>query len=173
MLVLLRTGAPEILRCDDYYIRELADGLDELIFSIDVWDPVYPYLVEEAQIQADGDQIYLIKQIDGGVNTAKIICQLDVDAWQADMHLAYGNGIVTVYNTVNGVKPAGWTVVDQSGSTIRRTVNGNMTAYEICKACEETFGVWFRWDNKAKTCTIHSKAMPAPVGAFATRDLLI
>ena len=168
-MTLLSTG--EILRCDDYYIRELANGLDELIFQISVWDPVYPHLVEEAQIQADNGQVYLIKQIDGGENTAKLICQLDIDAWRETMHLAYGNGIKTVYNTVNAVKPTGWTVTDLSGSTIYRSVNGNLTSYEICKECEEIFGVWFRWDNNAKTCTIHSKAMPAPVGAFATRDL--
>ena len=161
----------EVLRCDNYYVRELANGLDELIFSISVWDPVYPYLVEEAQIQDSGGQTYNIKQIDGGADMAKVICQLDLDAWNASLNLAYGNGITTVYNTVNAKKPSGWTVIDQSGSTILRTVNGNLTAYEICKQCEEVYGVWFRWDNKLKTCTIHSKIMPAPVGAFATRDL--
>lgn len=161
----------EVLRCDNYYVRELANGLDELIFTISVWDPVYPYLVEEAQIQDSGGQTYNIKQIDGGADMAKVICQLDLDAWNASLNLAYGNGITTVYNTVNAKKPAGWTVIDQSGNTLRRTVNGNLTAYEICKQCEEVYGVWFRWDNKLKTCTIHSKIMPAPVGAFATRDL--
>ena len=161
----------EVLRCDDYYVRELANGLDELIFTISVWDPIYPYLVEEAQIQDRGGQVYNIKQIDGGAESAKVICQLDLDEWNASLNLAYGNGITTVYNTVNAKKPAGWTVIDQSGNTLRRTVNGNLTAYEICKQCEEVYGVWFRWDNKLKTCTIHSKVMPAPVGAFATRDL--
>ena len=161
----------EVLRCDDYYVRELANGLDELIFTISVWDPIYPYLVEEAQIQDRAGQVYNIKQIDGGAESAKVICQLDLDEWNASLNLAYGNGITTVYNTVNAKKPAGWTVIDQSGNTLRRTVNGNLTAYEICKQCEEVYGVWFRWDNKLKTCTIHSKVMPAPAGAFATRDL--
>lgn len=161
----------EVLRCDNYYVRELANGLDELIFSISVWDSVYPYLVEETQIQDSGGQTYNIKQIDGGADMAKVICQLDLDAWNASLNLAYGNGITTVYNTVNAKKPSGWTVIDQSGNTLRRTINGNLTAYEICKQCEEVYGVWFRWDNKLKTCTIHSKIMPAPVGAFATRDL--
>lgn len=161
----------EVLRCDDYYVRELANGLDELIFTISVWDPIYPYLVEEAQIQDRGGQVYNIKQIDGGAESAKVVCQLDLDEWNASLNLAYGNGITTVYNTVNAKKPAGWTVIDQSGNTLRRTVNGNLTAYEICKQCEEVYGVWFRWDNKLKTCTIHSKVMPAPAGAFATRDL--
>ena len=83
----------EVLRCDNYYVRELANGLDELIFTISVWDPVYPYLVEEAQIQDSGGQTYNIKQIDGGADMAKVICQLDLDAWNASLNLAYGNGI--------------------------------------------------------------------------------
>lgn len=171
MLRLLTDSGAKIIRCDDYYIRELASGLDEAIFTIDVWDPLYPELVEEAQIQDVDGKTYLIKQIDGGANSAKIIARIDLDDWEAEMHLAYGNGIKTVYQTVNAIKPSGWTVIDQSGSTIRRTVNGNLTSLEICQECEDTFFVWFRWDNAAKTCTIHSKIPPAPVGAFATRDL--
>lgn len=171
MLRLLTDSGAKIIRCDDYYIRELASGLDEAIFTIDVWDPLYPELVEEAQIQDVDGKTYLIKQIDGGANSAKIIARIDLDDWEAEMHLAYGNGIKTVYQTVNAVKPSGWTVIDRSGSTIRRTVNGNLTSLEICQECEDTFFVWFRWDNAAKTCTIHSKIPPAPVGAFATRDL--
>ena len=171
MLRLLTSSGPKIIRCDDYYIRELASGLDECIFSIDVWDPLYPELVEEAQIQDADGKLYLIKQIDGGANSAKIVARIDLDAWEAEMHLAYGNGIKTVYQTVDAVKPSGWTVVDNSGSTIRRKVSGNLTALEICQECEDTFFVWFRWNNAAKTCTIVSKTPPASVGSFATRDL--
>ena len=171
MLRLLTDSGPKIIRCDDYYIRELASGMDEAIFTISVWDPLYPELVEEARIQDADGKLYLIKQIDGGSNSAKIIARIDLDDWEAEMHLAYGNGIKTVYQTVEAVAPPGWTVIDQSGSTIRRTVHGNMTALEICQECEDTYFVYFRWDTAAKTCTIISRIPPAPVGAFATRDL--
>ncbi len=171
MLRLMTGSGPKIIRCDDYYIRELASGMDEVIFQISIWDPLYPELVEEAQIQDADGKLYLIKQIDGGANTAKVIARIDLDDWEAEMHLAYGNGIKTVYQTVSAIAPSGWTVVDQSGSTIRRTVHGNLTALEICQECEDIFFVYFRWDTAAKTCTIISKIPPASVGAFATRDL--
>lgn len=170
MLKLL-SGSGEILRCDTYYIREKIDGLDEVIFTIDVWDPVYPELVEETPIRDRDKQTYLIKQIDQGEKTAKIIGHLDLDAWKAQLLVGYNNGTTTVGNTVAGILPSGWTLTDLSGSTIRRQVNGAMTPYEICKQCEKTFGVWFRWDNAAKTCTIRSKTPGSPSGAFATRDL--
>lgn len=172
MLKLLTdSGGSELIRCDNYYIRELASGLDEVIFTISVWDPVYPLLVEEARIQDRDQQIYLIKQIDGGEKTAKIIAQIDLDAWKSQIYIGYNNGIATVANTVSGILPAGWTLTDDSGVTIRRQVNGALTAYEICAQCEKTFGVWFRWNNATKTVRIVSKVMGSPSGAFATRDL--
>ena len=169
MLTLLSTG--EILRCDDYYLRELADGLDELIFQISIWDPAYPRIVEEARIRDRDAQVYLVKQIDGGADVAKVICQIDLDAWRSEMHLGYSNGSATALQTVSGICPTGWTVSDQSGSTIHRTVQGSLTSLEICEAVRDTFAVWIRWDTAAKTCTILSAALPEPSGAFATRDL--
>ena len=35
---------------DDYYIRELSSGLDELIFEIPITDENYQYMLEEAPI---------------------------------------------------------------------------------------------------------------------------
>lgn len=169
MLTLLSTG--EILRCDDYYLRELADGLDELIFQISIWDPAYPRIVEEARIRDRDAQVYLVKQIDGGPDVAKVICQIDLDAWRSEMHLSYSNGSATALQTVSGICPTGWTVSDQSGSTIHRTVQGSLTSLEICEAVRDAFAVWIRWDTAAKTCTILPAALPEPSGAFATRDL--
>lgn len=169
MLMLLETG--ETLRCDDYYTRELLSGLDELVFQISVWDPAYPRITEEAQIRDRDRQTYLVKQIDGGADVAKVVCVLDLDAWKEEMHLVYSNGEATALQTVSGVCPAGWTVSDQSGSTIRRLIAGNLTAYEICEEVKKAFGIWIRWDTAAKTCTLLPADLPEPSGAFATRDL--
>jgi hypothetical protein len=170
MLHLITPRGDLILRCDDYYIRELASGLDELIFEINVWDPIYPELVEEAKIRDRNQQTYIIKQIDGGDTRAKIIARLDLDDWQADLHLAYHSEDATVAETIRGIAPDGWTVVDQSGSWILRNIYGNLTALEICQECCDTYAVWCRWDNAARTCTIYSKAPGEPAGSFACRD---
>lgn len=161
----------EILRCDDYYVRQLASGLDELIFSISIFDPVYQYLSEEARIQDRDGQVYLVKQIDGGAENAKVICALDLDDWKASMYVGWGSGSNTLYNVINAVKPNGWTVVDLSGSTIRRTMSGDFTPFEIVQEAAETFSIYPRWDNKAKTLTLYPTTMQEPVGAFATREL--
>ena len=48
MLSLYVNNQQHIIANDDYYIRQMASGLDEVVFTISIWDEVYPQLVEEA-----------------------------------------------------------------------------------------------------------------------------
>ena len=171
MLTLITSSGPVLIQDTEYYIRQLASGLDEAIFQISVYDPIYKALAEEMQVVDRNGQTYLIKQVDGGAELAKVICQVDVDAWKARLLLDYGSASNTLYNTINAIKPTGWTVVDETGLTYRRTIEGNLTPFEIVQAACDTFGAYPRWDTKAKTLTLKSRTMPAPVGAFATREL--
>lgn len=171
MLTLYHNGEQYPIQDTEYYIRELASGLDEVIFNLSIYDPIYAILSEEENITDRGGQRYLVKQIDAGADTAKIICQLDLDEWKASLTVNYDSGSNTVSQIINAIKPAGWTVLDRSGSSISRTIKGNYTPYEICVECTGVFSVYIRWDNKTKTCTIYPKAMGNPVGAFATREL--
>lgn len=173
MLKILINGQDRIIQCDDYYVRQRSNGLDEVIFTVSIYDPLYPYITEEAKVTDIDGQTYLVKQIDAGKNDAKVIAQLDLNDWKALMHIAWGNGIKTVSQTVEMVKPSGWTVVDNSGVTFRRTVNGNMNSYDVCVECCKTFGVYIRWNNATKTVTITNQALADPVGAFVTRELNI
>ncbi len=171
MLTLYHNGEQYPIQDTEYYIRELASGLDEVIFNLSIYDPIYAILSEEENITDRGGQRYLVKQIDAGADTAKIICQLDLDEWKASLTVNYDSGSNTVSQIINAIKPLGWTVLDRSGSSISRTIKGNYTPYEICVECTGVFSVYIRWDNKTKTCTIYPKAMGNPVGAFATREL--
>lgn len=171
MLTLYHNGAQYPIQDTEYYIRELASGLDEVIFDISIYDPIYAILAEEENITDRGGQRYLVKQIDAGADLAKVVCQLDLDEWKATLSVDYNSGSKTVAQTIDAIKPTGWTVNDRSGSSISRTIKGNYTPLEICIECTSVFSVYIRWDNKTKTCTIYPKAMGAPVGAFATREL--
>ena len=171
MLTLITEGGPVLIQDTEYYVRQLASGLDEVIFQISVYDPIYAQLGEEMQILDRGGQAYLVKQVDGGPEVAKVIAQIDLDDWRAQMLLDYGSASNTIYNTINAIKPTGWTVIDQTGYTYRRTIEGNLTPLEIVQAACKTFGAYPRWDTQAKTLTLYNQAMPEPVGAFATREL--
>lgn len=171
MLTLYHNGSSYPLQVDDYYVRQLVSGLDEVIFDISVHDPIYAMLQEEEQITDRGGQTYLVKQIDAGAARAKVICQLDLDAWKGAMYVGYNSGSKTCLQTIEAVAPSGWTVYDRALYSQRRTIEGDYTALEICEACRDVFKVYIRWDNKLRTVTIFPQSIGEPVGSFATREL--
>lgn len=171
MLTLYTNGEQHPIANDDYYIRELASGLDEVVFTISIWDELYPQLVEEASIRDRDQQWYLIKQIDAGSQDAKIVAQLDLDVWKATMLIGYSNNSATLDATISGVLPQGWRLIDNTGLSIRRTIEGDFTPLEIVDECRDTYGVYFRFDNVAQTITVVIPDDAEPLGAFATRDL--
>lgn len=171
MLTLYHDGSQYPLQDTEYYIRELANGLDEVIFTLDIHDPIYAILAEEEQITDRAGQTYKVKQIDAGAKDAKIVCQLDIDDWRASLLVGYNSGSKTVTQQLDAVRPTGWTINDRSHILISRTIDGDFTPYEVCVRCTEVYDVYIRWDNKAKECTIYPKTIGTPVGAFATREL--
>lgn len=158
-----------VLNVDDFYICEKSSGLDELIFNMSIYDDNYPHVLEEAVIEYE--QPYLVKAIDAGASTAKVKCQLNLDALKADMKLGYSNNSATLQQTVDGVLPSGWLFVDNSGSTISRTIEGNYTPLEVIQQCVNTYGVVFRFDVSAKIVRAYTLSAFQPLGAFASREL--
>ena len=171
MLTLYHNSQEIVLDTTEYYVRELASGLDEIIFDLSIWDPNYALIAEEANIIDRGGQRYLVKQIDAGAVMAKIVCQLDLDDWKASLAVGYDSGSKTVAQQVSAVCPAGWSVLDRSGSSISRTIHGDYTPLQVCEACRDIYSVYIRWDTALKRCTIYPQAMGSPAGSFATREL--
>lgn len=158
-----------VLNVDDFYICEKSNGLDELIFNMSIYDDNYPHVLEEAVIEYE--QPYLVKAIDAGASTAKVKCQLNLDALKAELKLGYSNNSATLRQTVDGVLPSGWLFVDNSGSTISRTIEGNYTPLEVIQQCVDTYGVVFRFDVSAKIVRAYTLSAFQPLGAFASREL--
>ncbi len=170
MLQLINGVDNPIINTDDFYIAHKWSGLDELVFNLSIHDPAYKSILEEAVIKYE--QPYLVKAIDGGSSTAKIKCQLDVDELKANLLLDYTNGSNDVYSTVSGVLPAGWTAIDHSGLTHRRTIAGEAyTPFEIIDACRDTYGVVIRYDVAARQVHLYDPDSFKPLGAFVSRDL--
>lgn len=161
----------KVLRCDDYYIKELANGLDELVFSLSIYDPDYKNIWEESQIVADG-QPYIVKAIDGGKDRATVKCQLDVDEWKSSMKVNYTvtGGVAAI---VNAIKPTGWTVVNSSGITGSKTLEEiTATPMDILQKLRELWEpLGYRIDPAAKTITLGSVASGPNLGAYVMRQL--
>lgn len=163
---------------DDYYVRLLASGLDEVVFQVSIRDDVYKYITEEARIRDRDQNYYIIKQIDAGNEKAKVVAQIDIDDWKAAMYKDYTNNSATVVNTVLSVLPSGWSCIDQSLVSIRRTIptdstlkNYNVTAWQVLQDCCNVYKVRFRFDNANKIVYIINPDNYTNLGAFATRDL--
>lgn len=176
MLTLYVAGGAIPLHCDDYYIRELASGLDELVFSLSIWDSEYQSIQEESSIReqsGDTSVNYLVKAIDGGSDRATIKAQIDLDDWKSTMVIGYKSASSTVGEIVNAVKPSGWSVVDNSAIRYRRTVTLEAaTPLEVLEQCRSTFsGCTFRFDNIHRVVTILNMDAGENLGAFATRQL--
>lgn len=170
------TGYP--ILDDKYYVRLLASGLDEIIFNVSIRDPVYKFLVEEARIRDRDGNYYLVKQIDAGSESAKIVAQIDIDAFKSAMFQKYTNGSATVYSTVLQVLPSGWSIIDYAAKSFKRTIptsdttsDYNVTAWDVLQACCTTYSVRFRFDNVQKIVYIIDPDTYINIGAFATRDL--
>ena len=175
-MLTLSTGTGGVpLRCDDYYIKQLASGLDELLFTISIWDENYAAIQEESSIREEsGAPVnYLVKAIDGGKQTATVKCQIDLDDWKSVLSLNYNSGSNSVGDIVNAVKPTGWTVTNHSGITYKRTIKLEAaTPLDVLDQCRSTFkNITFRFDNINKNIDIINMTGGTNLGAFVTRDL--
>lgn len=176
MLTLITAGGSIPLKVDDYYIREIASGLDELSFSVSVWDEDYPLIQEESSIREESNgkaALYLVKAIDAGRETAVIKAQLDIDEWKSALTVDYNSGSNTFPAIVNAVKPTGWTVNNQTGITGARTIKLDAaTPLDVLEQCRSTFkGATYRFDNISKVITLVNMNNGQNLGAFVTRDL--
>ena len=164
-----------IINCDDYYIRELPSGLDELNFNISIWDEAFPLITEETELieESDGQRTsYLVKAIDGGGEDATVKAQINVDEWKTGILLNFSQNAKAA-TIVEAAKPNGWTVVDSSGSTETGKVEEpGATPLQILDDVQQAIpGISFRFNVAAKTITIYDLYNGPNLGAFLTREL--
>lgn len=149
---------------DDYYIQHKENGLDELHFEIQLSDPAYRALTEEARIiETTEHQIYTVKTISGGKKTAKIGCRLDLSDWEQTLCIDYnrsGTPLMILKGAVvdflgDSSALSVWTIVDSSGNTERRTIQmQGPTPLELAVQIQESFGCAVRFDTSEKTAAI-------------------
>lgn len=143
MLKILQADGRQIpLDFDKYFIQEETNGEDQIGFTLPLDHADYKLLAEEVQLlDAEDGQVYRITAIDEGAATANIKGKLELSPLRADMRIPYTNGSDTLAGTVEGVLPAGWTVVDHSLSTIRRTIDlDSATPEDVILGAASAFG---------------------------------
>lgn len=175
MLKILQADGGQLpLDFDKYFIQEETNGEDQIGFTLPLDHADYKLLAEEVQLlDAEDGQVYRITAIDEGAATANIKGKLELSPLRADMRIPYTNGSDTLAGTVEGVLPAGWTVVDHSLSTIRRTIDLNSATPEdvILGAASAFGGLAIRYKIADKAVHFYAPGDFKAGGVYLTEEL--
>lgn len=153
-----------ILAVDDYCIKQKYNGINELSFTV----PDDIKIVNEQSIhETTQNQEYLVKVVNGD----NITCELDLDALRS-VQTDYDASATPHGHLSAALSSVGWTLVDNTGITTRRTITGALTPMEIIEQVEDTWnGVTAMFDTATKTVTILCPADNKPQYAFLAEEL--
>lgn len=153
---------------DDYYIDRLANGLDELHFSVSLQHPAYRMIQEETKIfETETQQTYVVKTIDVGRNTASIGCQLDLDDWKSTCLLNF-NVEGTAEQMLRAACPPGWTIRDDLSPGKKRTIKmEGPPPLEVALNVQDWFGCAIRFLTNSKFAWVIYPTMKKLSGAYA------
>lgn len=162
---MIRLQDGTILNDDQYTINEQFDGINLLTVTL----PEGIYVQNEDTVFETIDrQEYLVKIVNGD----NITCELNLDGLKAQQ-TDYNNGSATPGGTLtSALSGTGWTGVDNTGVTTKRTIKGALTPFDIIKKITETWdGVTPLYDNSAKKVTLVFPDKNEAKETFLTEDL--
>lgn len=148
-------NGPQIM-IDDYYIRHMEDGQDELHFELPLSDSVYRTINEECRIlETTEQQTFVVKTIAAGKERAKIGCQLDLRDWKADIQVEY-NQKGTAAGLLTGFLPNHWTLTEEPEKDVqeREIKMRGPTPLTLALQINKTFGCAVRFDTNKRIATI-------------------
>lgn len=154
-----------ILDDSQYVIKEQFDGVNLLTFTLP--DDVVVHN-EDVVFETIDRQEYVVKIINGDY----ITCELNLDGLKAQQ-TDFSNNSATPGNTLTqALSGTGWTGIDQTGLTSRKTITGALTPLDIIQEITNTWdGVTVLYDTQAKTVTLVFPALNTATVTFLTEDL--
>lgn len=154
-----------ILDDNQYVIKEQFDGINLLTFTLP--DDVVVHN-EDIVFETIDRQEYVVKIINGDY----ITCELNLDGLKAQQ-TDFSNNSATPGNTLTqALSGTGWTGIDQTGLTSRKTISGALTPLDIIQEITNTWdGVTVLYDTEAKTVTLVFPALNTATVTFLTEDL--
>lgn len=154
-----------ILDNNQYVIKEQFDGINLLTFTLPK-DVVVRN--EDVVFETIDRQEYVVKVINGDY----ITCELNLDSLKAQQ-TDFSNNSATPANTLTqALSGTGWTGIDQTGLTSRKTITGALTPFDIIQQIADTWdGVTALYNTEAKTVTLVFPALNTATVTFLTEDL--
>ena len=162
MLILANGTA---LAVEDYCIKEKYNGINELSFSVPGDD--IKIVNEQSIHETTQNQAYLVKVVNGD----NIICELDLDELRS-VQTDYNASATPHDHLTAALASVGWSLVDYTGITSKRTISGALTPMEIIKQVEDIWsGVTALYDTNEKKVTILCPENNKPQYTFLAEEL--
>lgn len=154
-----------ILDNNQYTIKEQFDGINYLTFTLPEDVVVHN---EDVVFETIDRQEYVVKIINGDY----ITCELNLDGLKAQQ-TDFSNNSATAGNTlIQALSGTGWTGIDQTGLTSKKTISGALTPFDIIQKITETWdGVTALYNTEQKTVTLVFPALNTATVTFLTEDL--
>lgn len=162
MLILANGTA---LAVEDYCIKEKYNGINELSFSVPGDD--IKIVNEQSIHETTQNQAYLVKVVNGD----NIICELDLDELRS-VQTDYDASATPHDHLTAALASVGWSLVDYTGITAKRTITGALTPMEIIEQVENIWsGVTALYDTNEKKVTILCPENNKPQYTFLAEEL--
>ena len=154
-----------ILDNNQYTIKEQFDGINYLTFTLPEDVVVHN---EDVVFETIDRQEYIVKIINGDY----ITCELNHDGLKAQQ-TDFSNNSATAGNTLTqALSGTGWTGIDQTSLTSKKTISGALTPFDIIQKIAETWdGVTALYNTEQKTVTLVFPALNTATVTFLTEDL--
>lgn len=153
------------------------DGRDELTFELSPDHETYKHIAEEVRI-TDGNNIYVVKNVDEHSGTVVVDCNLDLDAWKERFWKEYRRTNALLIEVLDEIKPAGWTILGAGVFTQRDTVEASEETPMECvvsldiltRACD-IYGAVINYDIPGKKAYVINPESYTDSGEYFTDEL--
>lgn len=162
MLILANGTA---LAVEDYCIKEKYNGINELSFSVPGDD--IKIVNEQSIHETTQNQAYLVKVVNGD----NITCELDLDELRS-VQTDYDASATPHDHLTAALASVGWSLVDYTGITAKKTITGALTPMEIIEQVEYIWsGVTALYNTNEKKVTILCPENNKPQYTFLAEEL--
>ena len=153
------------------------DGRDELTFELSPDHETYKHIAEEVRI-TDGNNIYVVKNVDEHSGMVVVDCNLDLDAWKERFWKEYRRTNALLIEVLDEIKPAGWTILGAGVFTQRDTVEASEETPMECvvsldiltRACD-IYGAVINYDIPGKKAYVINPESYTDSGEYFTDEL--
>lgn len=161
----------------DWYIVHSWDGLDSLTFDIPPKHDSYPRIAEEVRI-TDGQNRYIVKDIDECSTVSTVVCELDMDDWKETLYPTFRTTDKYLSEVLDQIKPAGWKIINAGVSSKRATVEAsegdpleNVTPYDLLGRISEVYEVVFQYNTIDRELTVVDPTLFQASGEYLMENL--